>query len=269
MSMKPHRKNTRYSPEVALRLCRRLAQGESLHAICNSSDMPSRDTVYKSWLKKYPDFACQFAIVRALHDDAARCMPPSHPLSALRQVQEESSQQNNQNENYANTENTEKPTNQTTINLETLDIAQLAREVISLADQADPNDPLAIKKAKLQIDARRWYVNWAMLNHWRNQHAAHLPTAAQTLLADDMQNNSDVYASILEQQIQNIDAEKQTEQPEQKSEPEAEQITEQTPQQTTPQETSHQSSPIPIDTTDAPYLYQEINDTQTSRSPFT
>lgn len=45
----------KYSPEVALTLCERLAEGKSLVQICEMPDMPSRNTVYK-WLTVYPKF---------------------------------------------------------------------------------------------------------------------------------------------------------------------------------------------------------------------
>lgn len=36
---------TIYTPELAERICKRLAKGESLSAICRDKDMPNRDTV--------------------------------------------------------------------------------------------------------------------------------------------------------------------------------------------------------------------------------
>lgn len=40
---------TSYSEEIALLICERLADGESLKAMCAEEDMPSRSTVFK-WL---------------------------------------------------------------------------------------------------------------------------------------------------------------------------------------------------------------------------
>lgn len=49
------RLGVKYSPEVALLICERLAEGLSLVQICEMDDMPSRNTVYK-WLSVYPKF---------------------------------------------------------------------------------------------------------------------------------------------------------------------------------------------------------------------
>lgn len=49
------RLGVKYSPEVALLICERLAEGKSLVEICEMDDMPSRNTVYK-WLSVYPKF---------------------------------------------------------------------------------------------------------------------------------------------------------------------------------------------------------------------
>ena len=56
-----------YSPELADRICSRLAAGESLRTVCKSDDMPSAVTVY-SWLRKHQEFLKQYT--RAKEDAA-------------------------------------------------------------------------------------------------------------------------------------------------------------------------------------------------------
>jgi hypothetical protein len=51
-----HRKHVRYSPELAVRLCKRLARGELLHHITRGRGMPSNEAVAK-WAREKPDFA--------------------------------------------------------------------------------------------------------------------------------------------------------------------------------------------------------------------
>lgn len=56
-----------YSVKVADAICERLADGESLRAICRDDAMPSKATVFK-WLGQQPKFADQYA--RAREDQA-------------------------------------------------------------------------------------------------------------------------------------------------------------------------------------------------------
>jgi hypothetical protein len=56
-----------YTQEMADRICERLALGESLRSICRDDDMPSWPCI-SNWLKKYPEFAAQYA--RAREDQA-------------------------------------------------------------------------------------------------------------------------------------------------------------------------------------------------------
>lgn len=60
---KPMGRPSSYTVEVASTICRRLACGESLRAICAGTDMPDRTTVY-DWLFRLPDFATQYARAR-------------------------------------------------------------------------------------------------------------------------------------------------------------------------------------------------------------
>jgi len=52
---KPVGRPTKYSKEVALRVCTRLIEGESLVAICSDENEPAVRTIYY-WLESNPDF---------------------------------------------------------------------------------------------------------------------------------------------------------------------------------------------------------------------
>src|SRR3954469_21620442 len=54
---------TDFSEDVADRICARLAEGESLRAICASDDMPGKTTVFV-WLQARPEFRDQYARAR-------------------------------------------------------------------------------------------------------------------------------------------------------------------------------------------------------------
>lgn len=58
---------TDYTPELAASICERLANGESLKAICSGDDMPSKASVYL-WLTKHQEFADMYT--RAREDQA-------------------------------------------------------------------------------------------------------------------------------------------------------------------------------------------------------
>lgn len=58
---------TDYSPETAAEICRRIADGESLTAICKGRGMPERQTV-RVWRSKYPEF--NDSLQRAREDQA-------------------------------------------------------------------------------------------------------------------------------------------------------------------------------------------------------
>lgn len=53
---KKRRAYVRYSPELAVRLCKRLARGELLYHIARSRGMPTAEAVAK-WAREKPDFA--------------------------------------------------------------------------------------------------------------------------------------------------------------------------------------------------------------------
>ena len=58
-----------YTPELAAEICRRLAEGESLRAICRDEGMPSAPAVL-GWRDAEPAFAEQYAHARDLQADA-------------------------------------------------------------------------------------------------------------------------------------------------------------------------------------------------------
>jgi hypothetical protein len=54
---------------LAGRICARLAEGESLRAICLDPDMPVKATVMR-WLARRPDFQRQYEVARLAQADA-------------------------------------------------------------------------------------------------------------------------------------------------------------------------------------------------------
>jgi hypothetical protein len=58
-----------YTDEVADVICERIADGESLKAICEDEAMPSKATVFK-WLSEIASFSDKYAIAREAHSDA-------------------------------------------------------------------------------------------------------------------------------------------------------------------------------------------------------
>lgn len=60
---------TLYTAELAAEICERIANGETLRAICREDDKPNWTTVY-DWLHKYADFSQRFAHARELGFDA-------------------------------------------------------------------------------------------------------------------------------------------------------------------------------------------------------
>lgn len=65
----PAGRPTSYSLEIAARICERLADGESLKAMCDDEDMPSRTSVFK-WLGLHKEFADMYARAREEQADA-------------------------------------------------------------------------------------------------------------------------------------------------------------------------------------------------------
>jgi hypothetical protein len=60
--------HARYSKKLTREICLRIAQGEIWHKICNTGHMPSYTTLYV-WVRKYPDFAEDFAQAREMAAD--------------------------------------------------------------------------------------------------------------------------------------------------------------------------------------------------------
>lgn len=58
-----------FTPEIADRICERLADGESLRAICSDDDMPATSTVCR-WLANNEAFQEQYTHARELQADA-------------------------------------------------------------------------------------------------------------------------------------------------------------------------------------------------------
>jgi transposase-like protein len=52
-----------YTPELALAICQRLVEGESLRAICREEGMPDRGTVFR-WTEQHAEFRGQYARAR-------------------------------------------------------------------------------------------------------------------------------------------------------------------------------------------------------------
>lgn len=58
-----------FSTELADLICERIADGESLRAICADEGMPAKSTVFK-WLSLHSDFADQYAHAREAQADS-------------------------------------------------------------------------------------------------------------------------------------------------------------------------------------------------------
>ena len=67
-SGKPVGRPSSFSQSIADEICERLANGESLRAICGREDMPSQATVFV-WLAKDPAFQEQYARARTTQAD--------------------------------------------------------------------------------------------------------------------------------------------------------------------------------------------------------
>src|SRR5688572_25127505 len=58
-----------YTPALADLICERLANGESLRAICNDAGMPDKATVFR-WLAAHEEFRDQYARARETQADS-------------------------------------------------------------------------------------------------------------------------------------------------------------------------------------------------------
>ena len=59
---------SKFTDEIADEICRRIAEGESLRAICRDDHMPDRNTVF-SWEDANPDFSAKCARARIRQGD--------------------------------------------------------------------------------------------------------------------------------------------------------------------------------------------------------
>lgn len=57
-----------YTPETGLKICSRLAEGESLRTICSDDAMPSKDSVFR-WLADNEEFRNHYARAREAQAD--------------------------------------------------------------------------------------------------------------------------------------------------------------------------------------------------------
>ena len=58
---------TTYTPEIALEICARIQEGQTLNQVCRDPDMPGNRTIY-DWLTIHPEFSQMYA--RAKEDQA-------------------------------------------------------------------------------------------------------------------------------------------------------------------------------------------------------
>lgn len=63
-------KNDKYSTEIALRICARISDGDSVRKICEEDGMPTKCTVFR-WLKDHPEFVTMYEAARDMQADAA------------------------------------------------------------------------------------------------------------------------------------------------------------------------------------------------------
>lgn len=60
---------SKYTKDLASRLCAQLAMGKSLRTVCKAKDMPSAVTVF-AWMGKYPEFLKQYEEAKRESADA-------------------------------------------------------------------------------------------------------------------------------------------------------------------------------------------------------
>lgn len=81
-----------FTPEIADAICERLADGESLRAICQDDDMPHKATVFR-WLAKDKEFRDQYVHAReeqaeTLVDEMVAIADKAHPDHVVDDVQD-------------------------------------------------------------------------------------------------------------------------------------------------------------------------------------
>ena len=66
--LKKRGRPTAYNEDIALEICARLADGESVNKISQSKNMPARSTIIK-WLSDFPEFSVMYARARDIGMD--------------------------------------------------------------------------------------------------------------------------------------------------------------------------------------------------------
>ena len=64
----PRGRKSEYTDAIAQGICERIAEGQSLRAICRDEDMPDRATVLR-WLDAHDEFAAKYARAREVQAD--------------------------------------------------------------------------------------------------------------------------------------------------------------------------------------------------------
>jgi hypothetical protein len=113
---------SKYTPELADEICRRLANGEPLCTICDSAEMPDRDTVMR-WVLRDDEFHGKYARAREAQADVY-----ADEIIALA---------NNSREGIKTEE--------------TVDEEGKSTSKIVRADM--------VERTRLQIDARKWFAS--------------------------------------------------------------------------------------------------------------
>jgi hypothetical protein len=63
------KRTTEYSTALAVKICSRVADGDSVRKICQDDDMPSKSTVF-NWLAAHPEFVTMYEVARDIQADA-------------------------------------------------------------------------------------------------------------------------------------------------------------------------------------------------------
>ena len=66
---KPMGRPSKYTPELAAKVCAAISSGKTMRNLCSTTDMPAASTVYL-WLDAHPDFSEQYARARLEAADA-------------------------------------------------------------------------------------------------------------------------------------------------------------------------------------------------------
>ena len=69
MAKNPGGRPTKYTQELADKICEELSMGNSIRTVCAPTEMPSPKTFY-SWLRRYPEFLKQYEVAKQESTDA-------------------------------------------------------------------------------------------------------------------------------------------------------------------------------------------------------